>query len=233
MRLLGEQKPLRVLVLEALRSEILMGSFEPGARLVEDQLAKELGVSRNPVREALRSLESEGLVAMSPRRGAVVARVTAEDALQMFQVRALLEAFACRIAAMNASETDIAALRKMHDGSAYALGTADPFEIGRHNTDFHTAICRMTKNTYLVELERSIATRMEWIFRQDAVRRGPNSHDEHGAILDAIAGRDPERAAKLGEEHVDTARDSYLASIHAKDANGTGDHSSSPDDSLV
>ena len=207
---LDEQKSLRVLVLDAIRKAIITGRFPPGARLVEDQLAKELGVSRNPVREALHALEGEGLVTMSPRRGAVVATVTPQDAAQMFEVRELLEAFATRMAARNGTERDVTALRRLLVTTEEALETADPVQLGRRNTDFHSSISLMTKNNYLIELMRSMARRMEWIFRQDAVRRGPGSLDEHAAIVDAIAVGNEDLAASLAAEHVQAARDHYL-----------------------
>ena len=99
---LGEQhRPLRFLVVDELRERILSGEISPGVRLVEDHIAAELGVSRSPVREALRALETEGLVELSPRRGVFVAAVSQEDAVQIFEAREALESFAARLAARN------------------------------------------------------------------------------------------------------------------------------------
>ena len=209
---IGEQhKPLRVLVLDALRAQIVSGVLEPGTRLVEDQIARDLGVSRNPVREALRGLEAEGLVEMSPRRGAVVAVVSETDAEFIFEVREELESFAARLAARRAQRPDVARLRQLLASAERALGKGDATTVAQHNTRFHAALYGVAGNSYLAEMVAGIADRMEWIFRQNAAQRGPGSLEEHGAIVDAIAEGNEGRAAELAALHVRAAHAAFVA----------------------
>lgn len=213
---LGQQHTLlRTLVLAELRERIATGALPPNGRLVEDQIATELGVSRNPVREALRILEAEGLVRMSPRRGAVVVTLTADDAVKVFEVRLPLESLAARLAARKATESQVAKLRALLGVTSSAVGSADAGALGRRNTEFHREIHEIAGNSYLASVMQSIAGRMEWIFRQNALRRGPGSLHEHRAIVDAIESRHEALAADLAADHVRSAQVAFLELDHS------------------
>lgn len=203
---LGEQHtPLRTLVFDELRGRIVSGALAPGSRLVEDQLAQALGVSRNPVREALRVLEAEGLIERSPRRGAVVATVSPAEAAKVFEVRQPLESLAARLAARKATEADVTVLREQLARMADAV-TAAPDALPRLNTEFHAEVYRIAGSSFLAEVMQTISWRMEWVFGQNHLVRGPGSLQEHEGIVEAIEAGDEAEAARRAEEHVLSAQ---------------------------
>ena len=212
MRLGEQHRPLRFLVVDELRERILSGEISPGVRLVEDHIAAELGVSRSPVREALRALETEGLVELSPRRGVFVAAVSQEDAVQIFEAREALESFAARLAARNATSDELLALQELLASTALALAEGNPEQITILNTEFHALICRIAGNQYIAELLTAISGRMEWIRRQNAMSRVPDWLHEHEAIVEAISAGDEELAAERAVSHIRAARDAYIRS---------------------
>ena len=142
----GRHRGLRDQVLAEIRQRIVDGDYPPGQRLTEERLAIDFGVSRNPVREALRVVEAEGFVTMTPRRGAVVATPDAETIADLFAVRASLEATAARIAAERASATDIADLRSLLDAARRAMDAADFSRVAQLNNDFHMRVIAITGN---------------------------------------------------------------------------------------
>jgi DNA-binding GntR family transcriptional regulator len=204
-----EHKPLRVLVLNRLRELIVNGELAPGVRIVEDQIARDLGVSRNPVREALRVLETEGLVEMNPRRGAMVAPLTSEDVAQIFEIREGLEAFVARLAARKATASDGEALYAELSRAEAAIAGHDPAAMTTHNTRFHSCVYAIARNSYLSDVMDLLGGRMERIYRQNAEVRGQGSLEEHAAIARAICGGDEELAASLAAEHVQEAARTY------------------------
>lgn len=204
-------RPLRDVALDAIRQRILSGDHPPGSRLVEDRLASELGVSRNPVREALRVLEAEGYVEMIPRRGAIVAAMSPEEASEIFEVRMALEALAARLAARNAVDGDGKVLARLITTSRRALERRDVAALSTLNTRFHEDVLRLAKNGYLKDVMVPLRGRMQWIFSHTAAgARGPHSIAEHEELADAIGRGDEDRAAALAEAHIAAARESFL-----------------------
>jgi DNA-binding GntR family transcriptional regulator len=213
-------KPLRVLVLDQLREQIVSGQLAPGLRIVEDHIARELGVSRNPVREALRVLEAEGLVDMSPRRGAVVSALSPGDVEQVFEVREGLESFAARLAARKATPENTAVLFAELERAEGALKGKDAAGLTMHNTRFHSNVYALADNRYLAEVMDIIGGRMERIYRQSAVTRGPGSVEEHGAIVRAICSGDEDLAEQLAAQHVQNAAQTYRDKVAHQLAGG-------------
>lgn len=214
--------PLRDLVTEELRRRILTGVLGPGTRLVEDRLAGQLGVSRNPVREAIRVLATEGLVEVLPRRGAAVARPERRQAEELFEIRIALEGLAARLAARHRTPETAARLRTVLDAArpAVAESATDARAIGPvadHNTAFHVTVARISGNGQLDLLVRPLLARAQWVFVQTARHRAPGSWAEHAAICDAITAGDEEAAGALATAHVAAARRSYLASLRDSD----------------
>lgn len=214
--------PLRDLVTEELRRRILTGVLAPGERLVEDRLAGQLGVSRNPVREAIRVLETEGLVEVLPRRGAAVARPERRQAEELFEIRIALEGLAARLAARHRTPETAAELRAVLDAArpAVAETATDARAVGPvadHNTTFHVTVARISGNEQLDALVRPLLARAQWVFVQTARHRATGSWAEHAAICDAIAAGDEEAAAALATAHVAAARRSYRASLAGTD----------------
>jgi DNA-binding GntR family transcriptional regulator len=205
----AERQPLRSLVCDELRRLVVTGELAPGTRLVEDRLAASLGVSRNPVREALQTLAAEGFVELLPRRGAVVAQITAEQAEELFDVRMALESLAARLAARNASPAEVADLTSVLDRARAATEAGDYDLLASCNTTFHELVVAASGNEYLSLLVAPMARRVQWVFRASAASRAPHSWTEHEALLHAIADGDEEHAALLAGAHVAAARASF------------------------
>lgn len=195
-------QPLRETVADEIRGAILAGRLAPGDRLVEDRLADELGVSRNPVREALRMLQSEGYVEIVPRRGASVAQLTAEEGHDLLEVRGPLEALAARLAARRITADGIEALRDVHRRGTAAAAQGQLDDLPPLNTEFHAGIVAAAGNVYLADFIRSLRDKIQWVYAADVKARAAESWKEHGELLEAIAQGDEDYAADLASAHI-------------------------------
>lgn len=210
MSLGRDHRPLRDIVCDELRTQIIDGTYPPGAHLVEDRLARELGVSRNPVREALRVLQAEGFIDMIPRRGAVVATLTDEEVRDIFDVRMALERLAAQLAARRADGQDVEELRRILVAAEEALEQGDAIGLTERNAEFHEQVLVVSGNGYLRDVMLQLRGQMKWIFSRTAGSpRGQHSLDEHGQLADAIERHDEDVAADLALRHVQAAADSY------------------------
>jgi DNA-binding GntR family transcriptional regulator len=196
---------LRERVHDFLKGEILANRYPPGSELLEVPLSEELGVSRGPVREALRSLESEGLVEITPRRGAVVVSLTKRDFLEAYQVRESLEALGVRLAVPRLSEADMDALDAQLDAMATHAQAGDLDAFFEVNAAFHEAFMDASGNRKLVEIYRRLMAQMGPYRRPSAQLRGnvERSIAEHREILVAARGRDVEAAVAHLMKHVE------------------------------
>lgn len=213
MSLGRDHRPLRDIVCDELRAQIVNGDYPPGAHLVEDRLAKELGVSRNPVREALRVLQAEGFIDMIPRRGAVVATLSDVEVRDIFDVRMALERLAAQLAARRADKQDVDELRRILADAQEALAKDDAATLTELNAEFHEQILIVSGNGYLRDVMLQLRGRMKWIFSRTASSpRGQHSLDEHVQLADAIERGDEDTAADLALHHVRAAANSYWES---------------------
>jgi DNA-binding GntR family transcriptional regulator len=194
------------LVYDRIRTLILEGDAEPGMRLGQVDLAERLGVSRTPVREALRRLTGEGLVEFEDNRGFRVAALELDDVVRRLEVRLLLEPGAARLAAQRATAEDLAALADAADREERATSSLASHDASR---DFHICVAAAAQNRelvgaieamWLVEVGRRLLTR-----RQAAPRWQADDVAEHRAILAAIRDGDGDRAARLMEAHLQDA----------------------------
>lgn len=202
-RTLGEShSPLTRLVLDALRDRILAGSLSAGERLVEGRLSEELGVSRMPVREALRQLAAEGLVTIEPRRGATVTQFSQEQVRELVEVRATLEALNAKLAAKRHDPAKIAELEAILSEGVRLAATGDSLTLMRLNERFHEALANIAANSVLRETMRSLRDRTAVLFVPLNRGRGPQTWEEHAAILRAVIAGDAELAALLATRHV-------------------------------
>ncbi|QNP69230.1 GntR family transcriptional regulator [Streptomyces roseirectus] len=201
--------PLRDRVYEALLELIITRALRPGQHLVESELAGHLGVSRQPVREALQRLNTEGWVDLRPAQGAFVHEPTEEEADQLLTVRTLLEAEAARLAAANPTEAGLLELREIQELGLDAVARDDVDAAVALNARFHSAIMELAGNTVLAELAAQVDRRVRWYYTPIARRRGRKSWDEHRELIAAIAGRDEELATRLMREHTEHTRRSY------------------------
>ena len=157
---INEYLPLRDVVFYTLREAILKGELEPGERLMEMQLAGQLGVSRTPIREAIRKLELEGLVLMIPRRGAVVAKITEKDLRDVLEVRSSLEKLAIELACDRMPDETILDLRRALDEFKEALDNDDLTVQAEKDVEFHDVIYKSTDNLRLMQMLNNLREQM-------------------------------------------------------------------------
>ena len=147
---LDSYQPLREVVAEALRDAIKSGTLAPGQRLMEIQLAEELGVSRTPVREAIRKLELEGYVVMMPRRGTYVANLSIRDVNDVFEIRTALDSLACALAAERITENELESLQRLLVAIGGQIEAGDMEKIVETDMRFHDLLYQASRNTRLV-----------------------------------------------------------------------------------
>ncbi len=207
--------PLREVVFQSLRTAILEGTLEPGERLMEIHLAQELGVSRTPVREAIRKLELEGLVVTYPRRGAVVANITRKDLEDVLEVRQALEELVMQKAAVSITDQQIRALHRAEEKFIEYLEHGDVTKSATADAEFHEIISNATGNARLVALLSNLRGQM-YRYRMENLK-DTRSHSEliehHKRIIAAMEQHDPEAAAKTITEHIELQRQSILDSL--------------------
>lgn len=202
-------------VAEELRQAILSGRLQPGHRLVEDRLSAEMGVSRVPVREALRALAGEGLVVVQPRRGATVADLSAEAARELVEVRATLEGLNARLAARHHEPGIIAELRQVLEAGNRAAKSASVEVLMRLNGEFHDKLAEAGRNGILWDIMRTLRERTSLVFATNTARRAQEDWDEHAGILAAVIDGDEELASMLAMRHVRRAADAAFAARKA------------------
>ncbi|AYL38828.1 GntR family transcriptional regulator [Streptomyces fungicidicus] len=205
--------PLRDRVYEALLELITTRALRPGQHLVESELAGHLGVSRQPVREALQRLNTEGWVDLRPAQGAFVHEPTEEEADQLLTVRTLLEAEAARLAAGNADAAGVEALEKILAEGLAAVDADDVDAAVVLNARFHAKVMELAGNAVLAELAAQVDRRVRWYYTPVARQRGGQSWVEHRELIAAIAAHDGQLATRLMREHTEHTRRSYHARV--------------------
>ncbi|MFJ4624068.1 GntR family transcriptional regulator [Streptomyces sp. NPDC088812] len=203
--------PLRERVYEALLELITTRALQPGQHLVESELAGHLGVSRQPVREALQRLNTEGWVDLRPAQGAFVHVPTEDEADQLLTVRTLLEAEAARLAAAHADRAGVEALNELLAQGMGAVAADDVDAAVALNARFHAKVMELAGNTVLAELAAQVDRRVRWYYTPVARQRGQQSWEEHRDLIAAIADGDEQRATRLMREHTEHTRRSYHA----------------------
>jgi DNA-binding GntR family transcriptional regulator len=202
--------PLGEAVFRSLREALRGGIYRPGDRLREEDVAQRLNVSRTPVREAFGRLVSKGLVVPATGRGLIVRRLDTTEVVELYAMRAILEAAAARLAAQHSSPIEIDALSDLETGFEAAQG--DAHEMARLNRLFHESIFAAARNRYLdgalQELQDAIALLGRTTFSVDG--RPDPAAVEHREIIAAIAARDPERAEEAARVHINEALRSRL-----------------------
>jgi DNA-binding GntR family transcriptional regulator len=208
----SDHPSLRELVYRRIKDAILGGRLEPGERIVEQSLSNELGVSRSPVREALRRLEQEGLVEATPRRGVSVAAPTVREVTNVYTIREALEGLAARLAASNVDHESLAAMARILVRMEDAIRRGDIKGASRADTQFHARLLEATDNQRLVDLTSQLADLVRRV--RAAVLAEPGRAEaalsEHRAILEALAAQDADAAERHMRAHVQRARDHML-----------------------
>ena len=207
--------PLRDVVFNTLRQAILRGELKPGERLMEIQLANKLGVSRTPIREAIRKLELEGLVLMIPRRGAEVAEITEKSLRDVLEVRGALEELAVKLACQKITDEQIAELRAAEKEFEQALNSGDVTVYAEADVKFHDVIYHATDNQRLIQLlfnlrEQMYRYRVEYLKREEA---HGTLLGEHKKIIETIANRDMDAAVDAVCQHIDNQVSAVIDTI--------------------
>lgn len=202
-------KPLREMVYEELKMQILKGSIIPGTRMMEVELAEEMGVSRTPIREAIRKLEKEGLVTIEPRRGAYASMISTEDMVEILEVRQDLEGLAAYFAANRMSDEQMKELKEVSNSYNEAVKRGKMEDMIKYDTRFHHIIVESCRNKILVQMIeqlQELVLRFRYIY-YDNFRRAENMPEEHEAIVAAISEGNADKARAAADIHIDRLKE--------------------------
>ena len=208
--------PLRDIVFNTLRDAIINGDLEPGERLIEISLADTLGVSRTPVREAIRELENEGLVVMTPRKGAEVAKISRDDLTDVLEVRRVLEILAMELACEKITEEELIHLEENLNDFDTCINSGSPSELSSMDENFHEIIYNATGNKRLIQILNNLRKQMyryRFVYIKGISHR-KTLHSEHLKILNALKIRDKEASVAAILEHIDNQKKAILENIH-------------------
>lgn len=202
-------KPLREMVYDELKMEILTGAIIPGTRMMEVELADEMGVSRTPIREAIRKLEKEGLVTIEPRKGAYASMISTEDMVEILEVRQDLEGLAAYFAASRMKPAQMDDLKEISTKYNEAVKGGSMEEMIKYDTRFHRIIVESCHNKILVQMIeqlQELVLRFRYIY-YDNFRRAENMFEEHEEILQAIVKGDSDEARSAADVHIDRLKE--------------------------
>lgn len=216
---MNEYLPLRDVVFNTLRRAILRGELKPGERLMEIQLANKLGVSRTPIREAIRKLELEGLVIMIPRKGAEVAEITEKNLRDVLEVRCALEELAVQLACDRIEKEGIQELHEAAEHFRAILDSDDITQIAQADEAFHDVIFIATGNDRLIQLlnnlrEQMYRYRIEYLKKKEYY---PQLLAEHQTIIQAIEGHNKEKATEITSIHINNQVNTVAGTLRHKE----------------
>lgn len=212
--------PLRQAVYDALADLIANGSLKPGQHLVESELAEQLGVSRQPIREALQRLQADGWVELRPAYGAFVHTPTVEEVTQLLGVRSVLEAYSAQGAAQHATAANIARLWELQEAGLAALAADDEPALVAANAALHRCIVEISGNKVLAELISQVERRVRWYYTPTARPRGKEAWKEHAGLIQAIADGNAGLAQQLMLSHTERTTVFYREEIAARSPAG-------------
>ncbi|MDA8440811.1 MAG: GntR family transcriptional regulator [Peptococcaceae bacterium] len=212
---LDSYKPLREIVFESLREAIIGGVLKPGERLMEIQLAEEMGVSRTPVREAIRKLELEAFVVMIPRKGAYVAGISLKDIADVFEIRAALEGLAAGLSAERITDEELEEMERLLVRKAEIIENNNLDLIVEVDTAFHAIMYKASRNERLVQILSNLREQIQR-FRATSLAvpgRMREALEEHRMITEALSERNVTLAQQLATEHIENAENVMLESL--------------------
>ena len=215
----NEYLPLRDVVFNTLRQAIITGEFVPGERLMEIALANRLGVSRTPVREAIRKLELEGLVVMIPRKGAEVARITEKDLRDVLEVRSSLEELAAGLATERLDESSREKIQAALDNFREAIQTDDNPKIADCDVEFHDAVFEATQNKRLIQIINNLREQI-YRYRLEYVKDTAYHTvllKEHEELVEAMFAGNKERAKEIMKRHIDNQEETVIKKIQEEE----------------
>jgi len=216
---LNDYKPLREVIFNTLREAIIIGELKPGERLMEVQLAEKMGVSRTPVREAIRKLELEGLVDMVPRKGAHVADLSVKDIMDVLEVRASLDGLATALSASRITEDELKELKHVQTQFISYVEKDNLNGSIKKDVEFHDIIYKSSRNDRLIQIINNLreqVLRFRVIYLKD-FSSSKEIIKEHAEILEAISSRNPEAAQKTAQKHIKNQEETIIKSIKRND----------------
>ncbi|GHH79694.1 transcriptional regulator [Kitasatospora indigofera] len=193
----------------AIREDVIRGVHRPGSRLTEESMAARYGVSRVPVREALRALEAEGFVRSRPYAGIVVVELDDAEAEDLLEVRALLEPLGAGRAALRRTPEQLGRLKELVSLGRAAIEDGRLDELARLNSRFHEVIAAASGSRTLSRLVTQLSQKIAWVYSVDLPRRAQDSWREHEEIVAAVEQGDPEAARAVVARHIAAARSAY------------------------
>ncbi|MEN8905776.1 MAG: GntR family transcriptional regulator [Clostridiales bacterium] len=213
---LNDYKPLREVIFNSLREAIIIGELKPGERLMEVQLAEKMGVSRTPVREAIRKLELEGFVDMVPRKGAQVANLSIKDIMDVLEIRASLDSLAAKLAADKITHDELKELKNVYDQFVNYVEKENINGSVKKDVEFHEIIYKASRNEKLIQILNNLreqVQRFRIIYIKDT-----SSHkdliEEHFEIYDALCKKDSFKAVKIAKEHIIKQQEGIIKAIN-------------------
>lgn len=212
---LNDYKPLREVIFNTLREAIIVGELKPGERLMEVQLADKMGVSRTPVREAIRKLELEGLVEMLPRKGAHVADLSIKDIMDVLEVRSTLDGLASSLSAARITDEEIKELKHLHTQFVNYVEKDNMQGLIKKDVEFHDIIYRSSRNDKLIQISNNLREQVQR-FRVIYIKDYSSSRElikEHTEICDAITGRDAAAAMNFAHKHIKNQEETIIKAI--------------------
>lgn len=212
---LNDYKPLREVIFNTLREAIIVGELKPGERLMEVQLAEKMGVSRTPVREAIRKLELEGLVEMLPRKGAHVADLSVKDIMDVLELRSTLDGLASSLSASRITEEEVRELKHVQSQFVGYVEKENLQGSVKKDVEFHDIIYRSSRNDKLMQITNNLREQIQR-FRVIYIKDYSSTRDlikEHAEIFDAISRRDPDAARQAAQKHIKNQEDTIIKSI--------------------
>ena len=212
---LNDYKPLREVIFNTIREAIIVGELKPGERLMEVQLAEKMGVSRTPVREAIRKLELEGLVDMLPRKGAHVADLSVKDIMDVLEVRSTLDGLASSLSASRITDEEIKELKHLHTQFENYIEKGNTQGIIRKDAEFHDIIYRSSRNDKLIQISSNLREQIQR-FRVIYIKDYSSSKElvkEHAEIIDSIIRKDSTAAMKCAQQHIKNQEETIIKAI--------------------
>lgn len=213
-----EYLPLRDVVFNTLRQGILTGVLKPGERLMEIHLANRLGVSRTPIREAIRMLELEGLVTMVPRKGAEVAMISKQDLSDVLEIRRVLDSLATELACKRISDEAKEELRQSEKEFVEATRTRDVIKIAEADVKFHDVILMASGNKRLIQMMNNLAERM-YRYRLEYIKDERNHKklmEEHEEIVRYVLAGNVKSAVEAAKKHIDNQEVNVLNQLETE-----------------
>jgi len=200
-------------VYRALKTEIIKGSLKPGTKLSEGKIAKQMEVSRTPIREALRELAAEGFVKISPNQGVVVSNASVEDVQEVLQIRGVLEGLAARLATKTINEEEIKELEKYQKRMEHYTNKDDVLAFSEIDAEFHELILNICGNNRLIQIRKNLSDQAHrYRIRSLSIPgRLKYSLKEHQEIVEALKRKNPEHADRLSQKHIENVLANILA----------------------